>query len=102
MIAKITEGKLPYELDWNFVKDMAERMFNNKGQYEPYSWQKNKINLQNLKDGIARHFIEIQNNNFRDGEEEFGHILALACNMMILKYQLQNFPDDKRTPEQIG
>jgi hypothetical protein len=101
MIAKVTEGKLPYEIDWLFVKDMAERMFNNKGKYEPYSWQKTEINLQELKNGITRHFIEIQNNNFQDGDEPFGHILALACNMMILNYQLKHF-HDRRTPEQVG
>ena len=46
---KETEGKLFYELDFEFITQMAERMASNKGKYEPYNWQK----LDNIEDITA-------------------------------------------------
>ena len=37
---KEKEGKLFYELDWDFITQMAERMASNKGKYEPYNGER--------------------------------------------------------------
>ena len=42
---KETEGKLYYELSWEFIEEMAKRMANNKSnKYPLFNWKKN-INL---------------------------------------------------------
>ena len=48
---KEKEGKLFYELDWDFITQMAERMASNKGKYEPYNWKK-LDNVEDLKNEI--------------------------------------------------
>ena len=80
--------KLSYELDWDFIKGMAERMALNKDKYPKYNWQK-PLDIADLNDAITRHFIEIQNGNLSD-EQEYGHIYALALNSMMLIYQLKH------------
>jgi len=85
---KETTGKLTYELDWDFIKQMAVRMSLNKGKYEPYNWQK-PIALQELKEALTRHFIEIMQGNY-DDEQQLGHLLAISCNSMMLHYQLKH------------
>lgn len=35
---KETSNKLNYELDFNFITQLAERMAQNKHKYEPYNW----------------------------------------------------------------
>lgn len=87
---KESEGKLNYELDWRFIEAMAKRMQSNKGKYEPYNWQK-PMNIDSLKGSAARHNVEIQCNNFKDGNDELGHLTALACNAMMIWYQLKHF-----------
>ena len=46
---KETEGKLYYELSWEFIEEMAKRMANNKSnKYPLFNWKKN-INVEDLK-----------------------------------------------------
>lgn len=83
---KETENKLFYELSWEFIEQMATRMAINKGdKYPPYNWLK-PIDPEQLKQAITRHFIELQKGNLHD-DQELGHIIALACNSMMLWYQ---------------
>ena len=86
---KESAGKLFYELDWEFIQGMAERMAQNKGdKYPKFNW-KNPIEIEDLNQALIRHFIEIQKGNYDDGQE-LGHFYALACNSMMIAYQLKN------------
>ena len=84
---KEKEGKLFYELDWDFITQMAERMASNKGKYEPYNWKK-LDNVEDLKQAINRHHIEVMKGNYKDGDELLGHVVSYACNSMMLWEQL--------------
>ena len=87
---KEKEGKLHYELSWEFIEEMAKRMANNKSdKYPLYNW-KQKINIQDLKDAINRHHIEVMKGNYQDGDEILGHIVQYACNSMMLWEQLRS------------
>ena len=85
---KETEGKLFYELDFEFITKMAERMASNKGKYEPYNWQK-LDNIADLKQSLFRHVLEVMNGNYKDDNREFGHLEAVAINAMFINYQLK-------------
>ena len=84
---KEEEGKLVYELDWQFIKAMAERM--QTAKYPPYNWQK-EIDPEKLKQPMIRHLVEVMQGNYEDDGDELGHIVALANNAMMLWYQLKN------------
>ena len=84
---KETEGKLFYELDFEFIKQMAERMASNKGKYKPYNWQK-LDNIEDLKQSLFRHVLEIMNGNYEDDNRAKGHLEAVAINAMFINYQL--------------
>ena len=86
---KETEGKLFYELDFEFITQMAERMASNKGKYEPYNWQK-LDNIEDLKQSLFRHVLEIMNGNYKDDNREKGHLEAVAINAMFINYQLNS------------
>ena len=87
---KESNGKLFYELDWEFIQGMAERMAQNKGdKYPKFNW-KNPIEIEQLNQALIRHFIEIQKGNYDDDGQELGHFYALACNSMMIAYQLKN------------
>lgn len=86
---KESEGKLFYEIDWEFIESMAVRMAENKGdKYPRFNW-KSEIDIEELKAPLVRHFIEIQKGNYGDDGQEYGHVIALACNSMMLWYQLK-------------
>ena len=85
---KESENKLDYEIDWNFVTKMAERMALNKGKYPPYNWQK-PMDVSKLKSAMTRHFIEVMKDNHSD-EQENGHLIALALNAMMIVFQIEN------------
>ena len=85
---KEDEGKLEYELSWEFITAMAERMAKNKGKYEPYNWKKS-MDVNKLIQGTMRHQIEIMKGNFQDEDDEFGHIISHACNAMMIWHQLK-------------
>ena len=86
---KETEGKLNYELDWEFIQQMAERMSQNKGKYEPYNW-KRPMEVEKLKQSLLRHVIEVMKGNYSDDNREFGHLESIALNSMMINYQLKN------------
>lgn len=86
---KETEGKLDYELDWEFIQQMAERMSQNKGKYKPYNW-KRLMDVEKLKQSLFRHIIEIMKGNYSDDDREYGHLESLADNAMMINYQLKN------------
>lgn len=86
---KESNGKLDYEFDWEFIEAFAKRMSQNKGKYEPYNWKK-PINIESLKQAMTRHHVEIMKGNYKDEEEELGHITSVACNAMMLWHQLTN------------
>ena len=85
---KETEGKLFYELDFEFITQMAERMASNKGKYEPYNWQK-LDNIEDLKQSLFRHVLEVMNGNYKDDNRAKGHLEAVAINAMFINYQLK-------------
>lgn len=86
---KETEGKLSYELDFGFIKQMAERMDANKGKYEPYNWQKTQ-DIKKLSRAILRHLMEVLDENYEDDGREFGHLEAIALGAMMINYQVKN------------
>ena len=88
-IGKITEGKLNYELDWEILTLLAERMQKGKEKYKPYSW-KNPTNIEDLKQALFRHTLEILKGNYEDDGQEYGHLGAILANCMILHYQIKN------------
>ena len=80
-------NKLNYELDFNFITQLAERMQANKGKYEPYNWQK-LDNIEDLKQALFRHVTEVMKGNYKDDNRLFGHLEAIALNSMFINYQL--------------
>lgn len=84
---KESEGKLNYELDFEFISQMAEKMSLNKAKYEPYNWKK-PIDVELLKQSLFRHVIEIMKNNYEDDNRKFGHLESAALNCMMINYQL--------------
>ena len=85
---KETNGKLYYELSWEFIEEMAKRMANNKSnKYPLFNWKKN-IDVEDLKQAINRHHIEVMKGNYKDGDELLGHVVSYACNSMMLWEQL--------------
>jgi hypothetical protein len=93
---KHKEGKIPYEIDWCFIKQLAERMHSNKsnGKYPRDNWKKPML-IEDIKDALSRHFVEVMLGSYEDDGRKFGHIEALVSNLMILNYQLNNFSDIK-------
>lgn len=90
---KETNGKLFYELDFEFITQMAERMASNKGKYEPFNWQKpmEEKYFKELLQAVFRHSLEIVEGNFEDDGREFGHLEAIACDVMMICYQLKKY-----------
>ena len=90
---KETEGKLYYELSWEFIEEMAKRMqYHKNGKYELYNWKNKPMTpkgIDDMKQAINRHHIEVMKGNYDDGEEFLGHIVSYACNAMILWEQLK-------------
>lgn len=86
---KETNGKLFYELDFEFITQIAERMASNKGKYEPYNWQK-LDNVEELKQALFRHTLDVMKGNLEDDGRDFGHLEAIACDVMMIYYQLKN------------
>ena len=84
---KETEKKLIYDIDFNYIKLMAERMQLNRDKYPVGNWQK-PIDVESLKQALFRHCIEIMNGNYSD-EQEFGHLVAMGCNAFMVIEQLK-------------
>ncbi len=86
--AKITEGKLNYEIDWEFITLLAERMQKGKEKYLPYSWKKS-TNVEDIKQALFRHVLEIMKCNYKDDGQELGHLAAATANLMMIFHQLK-------------
>ena len=88
---KETIGKMIYEVDWEFIQSIAERMASNKGKYPPFNWMKemDEEQIEDIKQATIRHFIEFAKGNFADDGREFGHIEAIVCNLMIYLKQIK-------------
>jgi hypothetical protein len=86
---KESEDKLFYEIDWEFISEIAQRMSKNKHKYPPYNWHK-PIELEELRQALIRHFIAIMRKNYKDDGQEFGHLNAIALNAMMIWYQLKH------------
>lgn len=86
---KDSKEKLNYELDWDFIEAMAKRMSSNKSIYPPYNWKK-PMDIENLKQALFRHVIEIMKGNYDDDGMERAHFMSVALNAMMIDYQLRN------------
>ena len=90
---KETEGKLFYELDWGFITQMAERMASNKkeSKYALWNWKKPMTpkGIEDLKQATLRHLLEVLEGRYEDHGRPFGHIEAIADNMMMINYQIR-------------
>lgn len=87
---KEKDGKLNYEIDWEFIEEMAKVMANNKHKYPPDNWKK-PIEVKDLIQPLTRHFIEIGKGNYDDGDEILGHLKSIALNAMMIHYQLKHY-----------
>jgi hypothetical protein len=85
---KETDKKLIYDIDFEYIKGMAERMQLNRDKYPVGNWQ-NPIDIESLKQALFRHVIEIMQGNYSD-EQELGHLYAVGCNAFMIANQLKN------------
>ena len=92
---KETEGKLFYELDFEFITQMAERMASNKkeGKYGLFNWMKpmSKTDLINLIQAQYRHAMDLMNFKFEDDGRPYGTLEAFSNNAMMINYQLKTY-----------
>src|SRR3990167_3381320 len=86
---KQTEGKLFYELDFEFITMMAQRMAKNKSKgYQRFGW-KQGVDLEEIKMAGWRHTLSIMNGEYSDDGDEYGHFVAQAVNAMIAVHELK-------------
>lgn len=85
---KETEKKLIYDIDFDYVKMMAERMQLNRDKYPVGNWKK-PLQVEELKQALFRHIMEVMKGNYSD-EQKFGHLVALGCNAFMIIEQLKN------------
>ena len=101
---KETEGKLFYELDFEFIKQMAERMASNKkeGKYGLFNWMKpmSKTDLINLIQAQYRHAMDLMNFKFEDDGRPYGTLEAFSNNAMMINYQLKTYFNDYKFSKQ--
>lgn len=91
---KESKGKLFYEFDWEFIEEMAIRMQENKGdKYPVYNWKK-PLDIEDLKQAINRHHMEVMKGNYEDDNNPLGHIISYATNAMMIYYQLKNIKNE--------
>ena len=74
---------------------MAERMQLNKGKYPRWNWKKD-MDVDELYQAIARHFVELMKGN-TDDEQQYGHLVALACNAMMIIENYENKSGDEES-----
>lgn len=86
-MSKITQGKLFYEIEWDFITAMAERMLSNKHKYPRWSFRQD-LEPEEIAQAIFRHTKEILQGKYEDDGRKYGNIEALACNAMILYYHV--------------
>lgn len=87
---KESKDKQFYELDWEFIEEMAKRMSAaKKDKYPVFNWHK-PIDPASLTQSLIRHTVEIVKGNLKDEDQEYGHLLAVACNAMMIWYQYKH------------
>ena len=88
---KQSEGKLFYEIDWEFIEGMAKRMALNKqnGKYDVFGWRDNGVDISEMNQALVRHLIAILKGELQDDEQEYSHYYALACNSMLIVNSLK-------------
>lgn len=86
---KESEGKINVEYDWAFLRGQMNRMSKNKDKYPKNNWKK-PMNVEQLKDAMFRHTLEVMDNNFEDDGDAMGHLYAIALNAMMIFTQLNN------------
>lgn len=90
---KHSEGKLFYELDFGFIKQLAERMQQNKenSKYALWNWKKPMIgeDIENLKQALLRHVLAVMEGEYEDDGRPFGHLESISNNVMMINYQLK-------------
>ena len=59
---KESDDKLIYDIDFEYIKGMAERMQLNRDKYPVGNWTK-PIDVESLKQALFRHTIEIMQGN---------------------------------------
>ena len=84
---KETEKKLVYDIDFEYIKKMAERMQLNRDKYPVGNWKK-PLQVEDLKQALFRHTMEIMKGNYSD-EQKYGHLIALGCNAFMIIEQLK-------------
>lgn len=85
---KISEGKLFWEMNWDYLEGVAKRMQANKGnKYEKFAWKKG-VDIDEINQAILRHTVEIMKGNTTD-DTEYGHYEALCCNAMLAVHELK-------------
>lgn len=92
---KENKDKLIYDIDFEYVTLMAERMQLNRHKYPVGNWKKS-LNVYELKQALFRHTIEIMKDNYND-EQKFGHLVAIGCNAFMIIEQLKQ--NDKNWQE---
>lgn len=91
---KETENKISYEeIDWDFIKQMALRMNQNKNKYGKNNW-KLPLSVEHIEQALLRHVIAIIHPDISDPETRQEHLAAIGDNAMILNYQLKNKTDN--------
>jgi hypothetical protein len=84
---KESANKLIYDIDFDYIVGMAERMQLNRDKYPVGNW-KQKLDIEGLKQALFRHVIEIMKDNYSD-EQKFGHLFAVGCNAFMIIEQLK-------------
>lgn len=84
---KETKDKLIYDIDFDYITGMAERMQMNRGKYEVGNWKK-PLDVEGLKQALFRHVIEIMKGKYSD-EQINGHLYAIGCNAFMIIQQLK-------------
>jgi len=85
---KETKDKLIYDIDFDYISGMAERMQMNRDKYPVGNWKK-PLDLEGLKQALFRHVIAIMQDEYSD-EQRYGHLYAVGCNSFMIIQQLKN------------
>jgi hypothetical protein len=85
---KETKDKLIYDIDFDYITGMAERMQMNRGKYAVGNWKK-PLDIEELKQALFRHVIDIMQDEYSD-EQKYGHLYAVGCNAFMIIQQLKN------------
>lgn len=89
---KESKDKLIYDIDFDYITGMAERMQLNRDKYPVGNWKK-PLDVERLKQALFRHVIEIMKGNYSD-EQINGHLYAVGCNAFMIIEQLKRIEID--------